>query len=144
MPREHPRFQFSLRRLFIWVLALSVMLGLTRLPVPMNVYFTPLYWAALFAYAGSRSLWLAALMGGLGSLAGLGIVMVVDASAVSSIIDPFFLIMGAGCCFPPGAYVGAIVGLLAREHRNEQRFRARLAEVCKEIAQGGVDDPTSE
>ncbi len=133
MLQKHPRFQFSLLRLFVWVLALSVLLGLTKLPYPMNLYFAPLCWALLFAYLGSQSVWLAALMGGLGSVAGLGVVMAVDLNeAPYRSMGEALIILGAGCCFPPGAYVGTIVGLLVRERRNDQRFKARLATVSKE------------
>jgi hypothetical protein len=144
MPREHQRYQFSLRRLFIWVLALSVMLGLTRLPYPINLYFTLLYWAALFAYVGAQSVWLAALLGGLGGIVGLFVVIGLTEGLARPDDVAFRAVAIAVFCFSPGAYVGTVVGLLARERRNEQRLKARLAEVCKEVADRGVDDPKSE
>jgi hypothetical protein len=128
------RFQFSLRTLLFWMVALSVLFALARLPYPVNAYFAPLYSSLLFGYLGSRSVWLATILGGLGCLAAAWLITAIEMINQQQplVLYPFVL---PGCCCPPiGAYLGLAIGAFARERRDNRRLRSRLKSLYLEIA----------
>jgi hypothetical protein len=147
MPDSRPRFQFTLLRLFSWVFAISIWLMLTTLPFPLNAYFAPLYCSCLFAYVGSQTVWRATVMGGLGCVLGIYATFAVGMSRGAELPmrpDPVDIpLVATCCCFPGGAHLGLIVGVLAREHRSEQRFKDKLAALCKETEERGARDLNS-
>jgi hypothetical protein len=128
MPSPGSQFQFSLRALFWWVLALCVLFALAKAPWPANAYFAPLYASVLAGYAGSRSPWLAAALGAFSSLATSSLIMTVEAGRqdIPSLELWHFPWIAGCCCFPGGAYVGLAAGLIASEYRNKRRFRSKL------------------
>jgi hypothetical protein len=141
-----PRFQFSLRTLFWWVLALCVLFALAKAPWPANGYFAPLYASVLAGYAGSRSPWLAAALGALSSLTTSWLIMTVEVNrqAIASPELWHFPWIAGCCCLPGGAYVGLAAGMIASEYRNKRRFKSKLESLFEEVAKPPAEEPPNQ
>ena len=132
MSPDRPRTQFTLRTLFLWTLVIGIQLALiASLPWPLNGYFAPLFAALLAGYCGSRSPWLAVVLGGLWCMiAG----MLVAYMQTRAVIGSTLLLMMPCCSFPLGAYIGLGVGMFIRERQNQRRFRANLESLYAELS----------
>jgi hypothetical protein len=137
MVEEHPRFQFSLRRLLCWVFVLCVLLGLTTLPWPANAYLAPMFASLVAGYLGSRSVGMAAFAGAVGCTASLYLVIFVEANRRPARWQSYDVLVApwlAGCCcLPVGAHLGLAMGVLARDQRSEQRLKTKLTSLLQEV-----------
>lgn len=133
-----PRYQFSLRILFLWMLAISVQLALiASLPWPFNGYFAPLFASLLAGCFGSRSPWLAVLLGGLSCMTAGILVAFMETQGQPSIWQTHWWSLPwlMPCCsFPLGAYIGLAIGTLIRERRRQRRFKNNLEALYAELS----------